>query len=122
MKFLVDMNLTPRWCDFLAAGGWTATHWSEIGAPDAPDAEILRTAIDDERVVLTNDLDFGAILALTNASAPSVVQVRTQNVRPEHLAPILLPVLQQYEAMLEAGALLVVDEGRSRVRVLPLRR
>lgn len=121
MKFLIDMNLSPRWCEFLASEGWDAIHWSEIGAPNAPDFEILQKASDDDRIVFTNDLDFGAILALTRASAPSVLQVRTQNVRPEHLSPIRVPMLRQYETTLQAGALIVIDEGRSRVRVLPLR-
>lgn len=72
------------------------------------------------RVVLTHDLDFGAMLAATQATGPSVAQVRTQDVRPQNLAPLLIPVLQQYESELGAGALLVVDEARSRVRLLPL--
>ena len=71
-------------------------------------------------MVLTHDLDFGAMLAATQATGPSVAQVRTQDVRPQNLAPLLIPVLQQYESELGAGALLVVDEARSRVRLLPL--
>jgi predicted nuclease of predicted toxin-antitoxin system len=120
MKFLVDMNLSPKWCAILQAEGWDSVHWSDLGAVSAPDHDIMHQAIDDGRVVLTHDLDFGAMLAATQAKGPSVVQVRTQDVRPRSLAPLLLPLLHQYQSELEAGALLVVDEARSRVRLLPL--
>ena len=71
-------------------------------------------------VVLTHDLDFGSILAATQAKGPSVAQVRAQDTLPAHLAPVLVPVLARNEQALERGALLVVDEVRARVRLLPL--
>ena len=95
MKFLVDMNLSPRWCGFLQAAGWDSVHWSQVGAATAPDHELMQWALNEQRVVLTHDLDYGAMLAATKAMGPSVVQVRTQDVRPESLAPLLIPVLKQ---------------------------
>jgi hypothetical protein len=50
-----------------------------------------------------------------------VVQVRTQDVLPAYLEPILVPVVQKYEKELEAGCLIVVEEARARVRILPLK-
>lgn len=120
MKFLVDMNLTPKWCAILQAEGWDSVHWSSVGAATAPGHDIMQRAVDEQRVVLTNDLDFGAMLAATQAQGPSVVQVRTQDVRPGSMAPLLIPVLHQFQNELEAGALLILDEARSRVRLLPL--
>jgi len=73
MKFVVDMNLSPEWGDFLGLEGWQAVHWSSIGAPAALDNEILEWARTEGAIILTQDLDFGAILAATNADAPSVV-------------------------------------------------
>lgn len=120
MKFLIDMNLSPRWCGILQAEGWDSVHWSQVGSASAPDHELMQWALGEQRVVLTHDLDYGAMLAATKASGPSVVQVRTQDVRPESLAPLLIPTLRQYESELDAGALLVADEVRLRVRLLPL--
>jgi predicted nuclease of predicted toxin-antitoxin system len=77
-------------------------------------------ARDNGYVVFTHDLDFGTLLALTHANGPSVLQVRGQNVLPEQLSPLVLAALQQYEAALAAGALVVVEQKKSRVRVLPL--
>jgi predicted nuclease of predicted toxin-antitoxin system len=120
MKFLIDMNLSPRWFGILQAEGWDSVHWSQVGIASAPDHELMQWALGEQRIVLTHDLDYGAMLAATKATGPSVVQVRTQDVRPETLAPLLIPTLRQYESELEAGALLIVDEAKLRVRLLPL--
>jgi predicted nuclease of predicted toxin-antitoxin system len=120
MKFLIDMNLSPRWSGILQAEGWDSVHWSQVGIASAPDHEVMQWALGEQRVVLTHDLDYGAMLAATKASGPSVVQVRTQDVRPEALAPQLIPTMRQYESELDAGTLLIVDEAKSRARLLPL--
>jgi predicted nuclease of predicted toxin-antitoxin system len=72
------------------------------------------------RAVFTHDLDFGTLLALTHASGPTVLQVRGLNVLPEHMGPLVIAALHQYSAELTAGAMLVVEETKSRVRVLPI--
>jgi predicted nuclease of predicted toxin-antitoxin system len=80
----------------------------------------MKWAVDHEYVVLTHDLDFGTALALTHEVGPSVVQVRGRDVLPDHMGPLVVAVLRQHEAALGAGALAVIDERRSRVRILPL--
>ncbi len=120
MKFLIDMNLSPRWVEFLQSEGRDSVHWSEIGRPDSTDSELMDWAREHGRVVLTHDLDFGAMLAATQATSPSVAQIRAQDVRPESLAPLLILVLRKYENELAEGALLIADHARSRVRILPL--
>ena len=120
MKFLVDMNLSPRWCAVLQAAGWDSVHWSAVGSATASDQEIMQRAQQEQRVVLTHDLDFGAILAATQAVGPSVVQVRAQDVRPQSLSALLIPLLRQHEAELLNGCILTIDEAGARVRILPL--
>lgn len=71
-------------------------------------------------IVFTHDLDFGSILAATQAMRPSVIQIRTQDVSIAHLKEMVVALLQRFESVLEAGALITVDEAKSRVRVLPL--
>jgi predicted nuclease of predicted toxin-antitoxin system len=122
MKLLVDMNLSPKWCSVLQTEGWDCLHWSDVGVAGASDHEVMHWAMQHDRVVLTHDLDFSAILAATQAMGPSVVQVRTQDIRPSSLAPRLTIWLRQYTSELEAGAIVVIDEARSRVRLLPLQR
>ncbi len=74
----------------------------------------------NEYAVFTHDLDFGTALALTKAEKPSVIQVRTQNVTLLHLSKILIPTLNSYSDLLENGAILVIDEDKQRIRILPL--
>ncbi len=120
MQILVDMNLSPQWCPALKKRGHPCIHWSSVGDPRAADDVLMRWARANGFVVLTHDLDFGTALALTRAAGPSVIQVRTQDVMPSVLAPRLADILDRYADQLAAGALIVVDEMKSRVRLLPL--
>jgi predicted nuclease of predicted toxin-antitoxin system len=121
MKILIDMNLSPQWCGVFARHGWEAVHWSTVGDPRAPDGVLMSWACAHGYVVLTHDLDFGTLLAITGAEAPSVVQIRTQDVLPTSAEALFVAALRQFEPLLEGGALVVVDEARARARVLPLR-
>jgi predicted nuclease of predicted toxin-antitoxin system len=122
MKILVAMNLSPDWVDVFIKNGFEAAHWSTIGDPRADDPVVMDWARTNGYIVFTHDLDFGTLLALTQAESPSVIQVRTQDVTPAHLSGMIIAALRNYKSMLEDGALIVLDEGKSRVRVLPLAR
>jgi predicted nuclease of predicted toxin-antitoxin system len=115
------MNLSPQWVPLLEASGWKAVHWSLIGRPNAPDQEIFEYAKSHGYVIFTHDLDFGAILAATNAEYPSVIQVRVQDVTPKNLSGLLVSALYQFKEHLDKGALITIDEKKSRARILPLR-
>lgn len=67
MKLLVDMNLSPEWVAVLKEAGWETEHWSKVGAPRAADSEIMAWATKHGHVVFTHDLDFGSLLAPTQA-------------------------------------------------------
>jgi predicted nuclease of predicted toxin-antitoxin system len=122
VKLLVDMNLSPSWVDRLRQHGFDAVHWSIIGAATAPDDAILTWAREHQFVVVTNDLDFSAILAATSGRAPSVVQVRTQDLLSDATARIVATAIGTFRTEIERGSLLSIDEGGARVRVLPLSR
>ena len=115
-KLLVDMNLSPEWAPVLQRHGWEAVHWSGVGDPRAS----MDWAVAHQDVVFTHDLDFGIMLALTHDVGPSVLQVRSENILPDYLEGSVIATLTQHEADLSSGALVVVDESRSRVRVLPI--
>ncbi len=120
MKILVDMNLSVEWISRLRQYGWEAVHWSKIGDPQAKDSTIMDWAHKNKYIVFTHDLDFGTILASTQAEGPSVIQVRTQDVTPAHLEKTIVSVLHQHETLLKQGALIIVNEMKSRIRILPL--
>ena len=83
LKLVIDMNLSPEWASELTNRGWPAVHWSVVGDPAAKDAVIMAWAVRHDHVVFTHDLDFGTTLALTHATGPSVLQLRSQRVLPE---------------------------------------
>jgi predicted nuclease of predicted toxin-antitoxin system len=120
MKLPVDMNLSPRWATLLQDAGFEATHWSAVGALDASDREIMAYARVNGFVILTHDLDFGAILAATQGQKPSVLQIRAGDLNPDVIGGVIILALRQMSGKLQQGALLSVDPKRTRLRVLPL--
>jgi predicted nuclease of predicted toxin-antitoxin system len=120
IKIIIDMNLPPSLVSILENEGWEALHWSSIGDPGATDSEIMRYAKKGGYVVLTHDLDFGAILAATGWKTPSVIQIRTQDVFPESIGNMIIATIHQFLDDIKKGALISVDESRSRARILPI--
>ncbi|WP_437671145.1 DUF5615 family PIN-like protein [Sorangium sp. So ce131] len=121
IRLLVDMNLAPRWVGELGSLGIGAVHWSSVGAADATDREIFSWASANGCVVLTCDLDFTDLLAMTGAASPSVMLLRTRDIRANSLAKRVATVLREHAGALEQGALITVDETKSRIKTLPLR-
>ena len=72
-------------------------------------------------VLLTHDLDFSAILAATSQTAPSVVQLRMQDLLSERALEAIVSAVNAHSKDIELGALMSIDEGSARVRILPLR-
>lgn len=122
MRIVVDMNLSPQWIPQLRVAGHDADHWSQLGNIRAPDSEIMQWARNNDAIVFTHDLDFGHALALTQADGPSVIQIRTEDISPLGAGASVIDALQRFEQELSAGALVVIDEHRQRIRVLPLQR
>ena len=120
MKLLIDVNLSPDWVPVLQRHQHDALHWSTVGDIRASDREIMNWARKNGYMVFTHDLDFGSLLALTHANGPSVLQVRTQDVSPQHLEHLVSAALNKYESLLRQGALIVLDEFKLRARILPL--
>jgi predicted nuclease of predicted toxin-antitoxin system len=83
MNLLLDMNIPEIWVPFLSEAGHRATHWSRVGDIRAEDTAIMRWAKAHGQVIFTNDLDFGALLYLTDGLAPSVVQIRLRSAQNE---------------------------------------
>ena len=122
MRILLDMNLSPKWAAVLIGAGFEAAHWSEVGSTSAPDVEIAAFASAKGMVVMTNDLDFGALLSTSGERGPSVVQLRASDLSPEAIGGTVVEALRQMEAELGAGALVTIEPDRSRLRLLPIMR
>ena len=89
---------------------------------EVSDRLIMEVAVAQGRIVVSGDTDFGELLALSNASAPSVVLLRRQDHRrASEVAALILLNLDAVAVDLEAGAVVVFDEDRLRIRRLPFR-
>ncbi|RRJ96585.1 hypothetical protein Ga0100231_022515 [Opitutaceae bacterium TAV4] len=121
MKLLLEMNLSPEWGPVLATVGWQAIHWSTVGKATAADTEIMAWAKASGYIVFTNDLDFGALLHATGAHAPSVIQIRGEDIRTASAGMVVISALQAALQDLAAGALVTIDPRKMRISMLPLR-
>jgi len=120
-RLLLDMNLSPQWCEILSRHDLQAVHWAFVGDPRATDTTLMEWARTNDCIVVTHDLDFSAILAATGENGPSVIQIRSQKLLPDHLESLLVSTVEQFAEPLETDAIIVIDETRFRIRMLPLR-
>jgi predicted nuclease of predicted toxin-antitoxin system len=120
MKFLADMGISPRSVAFLCRLGHDAVHLHDAGLDRLSDASILSKALDEGRVVLTHDLDFGDLVAASRARLPSVVTFRLRNMSADHVNRYLQLILADHQERLIAGAVISITEGQIRVRSLPI--
>ena len=97
------MRRRASWVRVLSAAGIDAVHWSSVGHPTAPDAEIFAWAAQNDRVILTCDLDFTDILAASGANKPSVLVLRARDVTALSLGRELATVLLRHEDALKQG-------------------
>jgi predicted nuclease of predicted toxin-antitoxin system len=120
MKLLLDQNLSADAAMILRSRGMDAIHARETGLETAEDGAILDWCRTEERVIITLDADFHALLALAGARTPSVVRIRIEGLRDEALAALIGRVIAHAEADLRHGAVVTVTETSIRVRRLPL--
>jgi len=122
MRFLADMGVSQRVVTWLQEQGHDATHLRDEGLQKLENGEIFTKAFRESRIILTWDLDFTEILALSKTGTVSAVVFRLMNTRSTHVIERLERVLLESAQDLQEGAIVSVEGGRHRVRLLPLGR
>lgn len=120
MRFLADMGISQSTVRWLSDQGYIATHVRDVGLHRASDAEIVCKAREEGSVVLTCDLDFGDIMAASQEQHPSVIIFRLENEAPANVNKRLKQVLDESSQALRQGAVIIVEDARHRVRLLPV--
>lgn len=120
MKLLLDQGLPRTAADLLNNAGIETTHVGSIGYAAAEDNAILELGRSEGYVIVTLDADFHASLALTGATQPSVIRIRIEGLKAKAAAELIKTVLSGCRQDLECGSAVTVQEGRIRIRKLPM--
>ena len=120
MRLLLDQGLPRNAALLLRQSGIDSIHVGEIGFSKATDEAILQHALITQRIVVTLDADFHALLAHSGAKSPSVIRIRIERLKADAVATLLQTVLPQCEEELQLGAIVTVQPGRIRIHRLPL--
>ena len=120
MRILADLHISPRTVEFLCALRHDVTRVTDILPATAPDEAIVQRAIEERRTILTQDLDFSAIIALGGRNLPSLISLRLHSSRIEHVNGVLQKVLPNLEQDVLRGMIITVEDNRIRRRPLPV--
>ena len=122
MRFVADMGVSWRVVEWLRVEGHDAIHLREQQLHRLPNGGIFTKAADEQRIILTWDLDFTEIVALSATRLVSAVVFRLLNTRSGNVIRRLERVLSESAKDLEEGAIISVEDSRHRVRLLPIGR
>jgi predicted nuclease of predicted toxin-antitoxin system len=121
MKFLVDMPLAPALAEWLVERGHDAIHASVVGLSGASDVEILHRALEESRAVVTADLDYPRLLALTGSRGPGLILFRGGDYSELELLQRLERLLTTVPTSDLSTCIIVIERNRIRRRRLPVR-
>jgi len=120
MRWLLDQGLPRSAAAILRDSQEDAIHVGDIGMAEAPDLEIIRHALGEDRIIVTLDADFHALLASAGSSKPSVIRVREEGLKGQQLATLILRIGRQFRTELHGGCVMTFIGGKIRHRALPL--
>ena len=120
ISILLDQGLPRSAASLLRDEGWDVLHTGDIGLSRSTDSQILEFARNEQRVIITLDSDFHTILALTNASTPSVIRIRLEGLKGPDLAFLIKRIWPRVEPQVKKGAMVTITESGIRIRNIPV--
>ena len=121
IRLLADVHISPKTVRDLQKQGYEIMRSSDVLPNNAPDINILEFARTDNWVVLTQDLDFSMLVALSRYSQPSLITLRLSSAKPDIVTQKLLDILPQIEEVLQEGSAITIQDESIRIRKLPVR-
>ncbi len=120
MRLLADLHISPLTVGFLRSSGHDVLRVNEVLPATATDTTIVDVARSHDRAILTQDLDFTAIIALSRRSTPSLICLRLTSSKIDHVNRVLARALPRLERIVKEGAIVTVTDDSLRCRRLPL--
>ena len=120
MQFLVDENLACSCASAMRALGYEAVHVSEVGLTSTDDTEIVSYAVEHDYIIITFDLDFSRIVALSRQSFPSIITFRMGEISISTFRELILLHVPAFELGLKQGVLVTIDPRGVRIQPLPI--
>ena len=120
LKFIADIHISPLTVNELKKNGYDIIRVTDKLPATSSDAEIIQLAYREQAVIITQDLDFSALIAQSGLNWPSVISLRVANAKPDKITWILNVVLPQIKTELAEGAIIAIDEKEYRIRKLPI--
>jgi predicted nuclease of predicted toxin-antitoxin system len=121
MTFLVDQPVSPLLAQWLREAGHDAFHVRERGLSRASDEDIFALAVAESRIIITADLDFSRIIALSGRAGPGLILFRAGNITDDQMLGLLQETLARVPAADLPKSVVVVDAHALRIAPLPLR-
>ena len=120
MRFITDIHISPKTVKDLSSKGYQIKRVTEFLELNAKDSQILDLAFKEKSTIITQDLDFSALLAKKGTSKPSVITLRVNNTKPSNITKILKRALPQIKSEINKGSIIIIEEERIRIRKLPI--
>ncbi|MBX3411257.1 MAG: DUF5615 family PIN-like protein [Pirellulales bacterium] len=120
MRLLADMGISPTVVRALRGEGHDVAYLPDVGLQRLSDRDIFSLPAREDCIVVTVALEFGEIVAASAPTVVSVVLLRLRSMRAQFVMQRLAIVLPDVTEALEAGAVVVVEDTRHRVRKLPI--
>ena len=114
MRFIVDESTGQAVVDFLRDAGHDVIGVGEA-MPQADDQEVLRRATADERIIVTNDKDFGELVFRSRQAHRGVVLLRLRDESSANRVRVVRMIVEQFPDRL-ADHFTVATESRLRIR------
>jgi len=116
MKFKIDENLPFESADLLRDAGYDAATVLEQHLGGSPDGDIASVCQQEDRVLITLDVDFADIRTYPPAKSPGLIVLRLSEQSKPHILDVvnyLIPLLSSEPL---DHLLWIVEEARLRIR------
>lgn len=116
MRFKLDENLPLQLKRLFTESGHAAATVLDEGMGGATDAEVTRVCTAEERVLVTQDLDFADIRAYPPGEYPGIVVFRLTSQTRDALLQVGAKLIETLSRSSPKGQLWIVEDLRVRIR------